>query len=164
MGSRLSSSTYRKRRPQGLRNDLEILLIEDKRRSNQRLGADARVPDFETGISLVELADRLECGIMGGTVPDDASAQNRWVQALGTNDVDETDVLIGILHADVRPGQRPGSSGLDLVCSIHASIFAALCSVSSFLWSNASVEDDLGSPPVTAWWLDAEQLAPRDPT
>ena len=87
---------------------------------------------------------------MGGTVPDDTSTQNRRVQAPGTNNVDETNVLIRIPRADVRPRQRPGFSGLDLMRSIHASIFAVLCRVSSFLRSSTSVDDNLGSllPPV----------------
>lgn len=90
---------------------------------------------------------------MGGAVPDDTSTQNRWVQAPGTDNVDETNVLVRISRADVRPRQRPGFSGLDLMRSIHASIFAVLCRVSSFLRSKTSVDDDLGwlLPPITAW-------------
>lgn len=71
--------------------ELESLIIEDQRRPNQWLRADADEPYGETGVPLVEVADGLEGSIMRGTMTDDASRLDLGAPMLGPNDVDQAD-------------------------------------------------------------------------
>ena len=104
---------------------------------------------------------------MRGAVPHNTGRNDLRAAKRRMNDVDETNVLVRIPRADLRPRQWLGFEGRDLLGSIHASSFAGRRSLSSFLTCNTSsvenpsVDDSLGSllPPVTAWWFDAEQFA-----
>ncbi|MEO7735323.1 MAG: hypothetical protein ABIY55_30500 [Kofleriaceae bacterium] len=83
--------------------ELESLVINDQRGSNQRLGAAAGEPDRKTGILYVVVADWLEGSIMRGAVSDDARRPDLGALLLDPRDLDQTDELIGIRRADLRP-------------------------------------------------------------
>jgi len=113
--------------------ELESLVIDDQRGSNQRLGADAGEPDGETGVPYVEVTDRREGSIMRGAMPDDARRLDLGAPKLDPHDLDQTDELIGIPRADLCPRQRLGRDWHELFGGVHASIFPGGRSLSSFL-------------------------------
>src|SRR5262249_25722439 len=112
--------------------ELESLIIDDQRRPNQRLRADAGEPYGETGIPLVEVADGLEGSIMRGTMPDDASRLALGAPKLAPTDVAQADESFGIPCADLCPRQRLGFDGHELFGSILLSIFPIGHGLSSF--------------------------------
>jgi hypothetical protein len=83
--------------------ELESLVIDDQRWADQRLSADPREPDRETGVLDVEVADRLECSVVRGTVPDDPRRLDLGTSRFSANDLDQADELIGIPRADLSP-------------------------------------------------------------
>lgn len=142
-------------------NGLVSLVIDHQRGSNQRLGADTREPDGKTRVAPIEIADRLECLVIGGAMTNNAGRSDLGTTKRRMNDVDQADELIGIPRADLRPRQWLGRIGGESCGSIHTSIFPGPRCLSSFLTCNTSVDDGLGSllPSVTARCFGAEQLA-----
>jgi len=163
--SRVASSTGQRWTLQWRCKEIESLVIDDHRGANQGLRTDAGVPDGEAGVSLAEITDGLERGIMRGAMPNDAGSDDLRATQRRADDVNQADGLIGMPGADLRPRQRFGLVGCEARGSIHASIFSGSCRVSSFLRRNTSIDDDLGLslPPVATWRYDADvAVAARD--
>ena len=70
--------------------------------------------------------------IMRGAVPDNASHDDLRAAKGWMNDVDETDVLVRMPRADLRPRHWRGLVGGESFGRIHASILPCVRSVSSF--------------------------------
>ncbi|MBL0219562.1 MAG: hypothetical protein IPQ07_37560 [Myxococcales bacterium] len=102
--------------------ELESLVIDDQRGSNQRLRTDAGVPDRETGVSLAEITDGPEGSIMRCAIPHDPCTDDVGITAARVDNVHKAHVLIRISAADLGPRQWLGLVGHELLGSIHASI------------------------------------------
>src|SRR5262249_9501660 len=113
-------------------NERVILVIDHHRRSNQRLGADAGEPHRKTRELRCEITDRFERLVIRRAMANDWGREDLGAAKRRMNDVDETDVLIGIARADVRP-RPPLDVGGEFFGSVHTLIFPSSHSVSSFL-------------------------------
>jgi len=85
--------------------ELEIFVIEDKRRPDQGDRGLAREPDREPRVLRYEIADRREGLVICGAVANDSGRDDLGAAKRRMNDVDETDVLVRIPRADRRPRQ-----------------------------------------------------------
>jgi hypothetical protein len=130
-GPEISASTMISSRSRA--KELESLIIDDQRRPDQRLCADARKPDRVPRIFRDEVANGMEGSTTRRPVPDDSRRFDLGAAKLWAVDIDQADVLVGVPYADLHPRQWFGLLERELFGSVHASILSQCDGVSSFL-------------------------------
>jgi hypothetical protein len=117
-----------------LYDDQLAIVNEGGRESRHRRASDGRFSGSES-------SSRVSSSMTSEGVPNDTCRDDLGAAKWRMNDVYETDVLVRIPRADLRPRQWLGLERRDVFRSIHASIFPVCVRMSSFLtrdaWANA---------------------------
>jgi hypothetical protein len=115
--------------------ELESFVIEDQPGAARRFRALAGEPDGPRRVPFPSVTNRIEGGPARDTVTNDSRRPDLRAAKLDRHHFDQTDKLIGIPRADLRPRHRLGLDGYELFDSIHASIFAGRVDMASSLTS-----------------------------